>query len=66
MKTKSENRHNTNKVMITMFVIIVLGTLTLAFLGKITSEFNFSLGALLTYLGNHTYQNYRTTPHEES
>ena len=62
---KDLNRHTHNKWMIAMFVLTVVGTLVLAGFGKVTNEYNLALGALLGFMGNHTYQHYRTTPSKD-
>jgi len=63
---KNLNRHRHATWMLVMVLFLVVNVVVLAFMGKITSEFNLALGAILGYAGNHTYQNYRTQPKGES
>lgn len=59
---KDLNRHKHATWLLVMIGFLVVSVVALAFMGKITSEFNFALGAILGYAGNHTYNHMRTSP----
>ena len=65
MNDKDLNRHKHSTWILMMVFFLVVSVVVLAFMGKITSEFNFALGAILGYAGNHTLQNYRTAPKDK-
>jgi len=59
---KSIERMWHSRIMLGMFIVTVVGTFSMIYLGKLTNESWLAIGAILGYLGNHTYQNYKTTP----
>ena len=59
---KDLNRHKHSTWILAMVGFLVISVVVLAFNDKVTSEFNFALGAILGYAGNHTYNNMRTKP----
>ena len=59
---KSRNRHHHSNVMVAMVVMLAVSTVVMAYTDKLSADFALALGVLLGYAGNHTYQNYKTTP----
>lgn len=59
---KHLNRHTHATWLLVLVGFLIVSVVVLAFNDKITSEFNFALGAILGYAGNHTYNNMRTSP----
>jgi len=59
---KDLHRQRTNNIVLYMVIGLAISAVGLTLLGKLSPEFNLALGALLGYAGNHTYQNFRTTP----
>jgi len=59
---KDINRQKHSTTILVMVFVLALASVALAFTGKLTAEFNIALGTLLGYAGNHTFQNYRTSP----
>ena len=66
MIDKDLNRYKHSTWILFMVIFLVVSVIVLAFASKITSEFNFAIGAILTYAGNHTYNNMRTSPDKEA
>lgn len=65
MLDKDLNRHRHATWILFTVIFLIVSVVVLAYLGKITSEFNFALGAILGYAGNHTYNHMRTSPTSE-
>ena len=65
MIDKDLNRQTHATWILILVGFLALSLVVLASVGKLSSEFTLGLGTLLTYAGNHTYQNYRTTPNKD-
>jgi hypothetical protein len=59
---KDLHRQKTNNLVLYMVIGLAVAAVALTAFGKLSSEFNLALGALLGYAGNFTYQNFRTAP----
>jgi len=53
------------RILLGVFVFVVVCTFCAIFFGKMTNESWLAIGAILGYLGNNTYQNYKTSPKGE-
>jgi hypothetical protein len=62
MADKDLNRHKHSTWLLLSGIFLIVNVVIMGYVDKITPDFNLALGAILAYLGNHTYQNYRTAP----
>jgi len=65
LSPKDLHRQKTNDIILAMVIGLAISAVGLTIFGKLSSEFNLALGALLGYAGNYTYQNMRTAPKYE-
>lgn len=59
---KDMNRHKHATWLLFTGIFLIVNVVIMGYRGLITPEFNFALGVIMGFLGNHTYQNFRTTP----
>lgn len=63
---KDTSRRRQHIAMTVTFMFTVLFYFILAFSGKVTSEINFGIAAILAKIGHFTYTNYTTAPTKDT